>query len=549
MASPDRPNPYNAAKPGNLFRGYGRLRRSVRSGLLGGRSYSLQGGRRCGKTSLLLQLRSDLEGDPDADVRLLPRFLDVQARIPRSPEEFFRGVSELLCQGSPVSPWTGAGAASQPYQRFLEYLDSAAVELSEHHGGRWLLVLLVDELDIAAGYLDDDECFHNLRHLLMTSRHAASIRVVASGLTGLSQLIAVGSPLNNLEPLFLGRLRPADADELIAAGFASLPQECRERLLELTGGHPYLLQGVLEYLWEERKQVDAAALAGAVRQFVRNRDSVFARWLVDFGPAGRALYRELSDGEAPADKSRLAAALPPGTSWNQAVSVLAYHGVIDDADLDQPAIAGTMFQSWHRGNRELVLDSTGSGGAAAEPSPTQSDPDSRRDKRVFVVFGRNRKIYVNMLRFLRALKLEPVEWDQMVDATGKGAPYIGEIVEQGFAMAGAAVVLLTPDDEGRLRERFHQEHDPPSETELTPQPRPNVIFEAGMAMALAHDKTILVRFGRIRVFSDIAGMFMLDMDGSIKARQRLANRLRSCGLEVDTSSDADWQSAGDFELD
>jgi hypothetical protein len=77
---------------------------------------------------------------------------------------------------------------------------------------------------------------------------------------------------------------------------------------------------------------------------------------------------------------------------------------------------------------------------------------------------------------------------------------------KGCLMAGAAIVLMTPDDEARLRDHFRQEHDPSYEKQLTPQPRPNVIFEAGLAMAKFRDKTVLVRAGPIRQFSDISGM-------------------------------------------
>jgi KaiC/GvpD/RAD55 family RecA-like ATPase len=48
-------NPYNSTKPGNLFTGYEKLGQRILNGLSNGKSFAVMGGRRCGKTSLLLQ--------------------------------------------------------------------------------------------------------------------------------------------------------------------------------------------------------------------------------------------------------------------------------------------------------------------------------------------------------------------------------------------------------------------------------------------------------------------------------------------------------------
>lgn len=89
-------------------------------------------------------------------------------------------------------------------------------------------------------------------------------------------------------------------------------------------------------------------------------------------------------------------------------------------------------------------------------------------------------------------------------ATGKGSPYIGEILDEAFSKAQAVVVLMTPDDEGYLRQVFRSPGDPPHETKLTPQARLNVLFEAGMAMGRSPERTILVELGhdlrRARLF-------------------------------------------------
>lgn len=81
---------------------------------------------------------------------------------------------------------------------------------------------------------------------------------------------------------------------------------------------------------------------------------------------------------------------------------------------------------------------------------------SAKLRRVFVIHGRNERLRIGMFTFLRALGLEPLEWTKAMGLTGKASPYIGEVLEAAFKHAQAALVLLTPDDEARLREDLVQ---------------------------------------------------------------------------------------------
>lgn len=150
-----------------------------------------------------------------------------------------------------------------------------------------------------------------------------------------------------------------------------------------------------------------------------------------------------------------------------------------------------------------------------------------------------------MFDFLRAVGLDPIEWNQAIRLTGKPAPYVGEILDAAFAYAQAVVVLLTPDDEAKLRSHFVGPSDPVYETDATPQPRQNVLFEAGMAMGRSEDRTILVQLGDTRPFSDIAGRHVVQMDNSTVKRQELAQRLELAGCRVDLTG-VDWHTAGTF---
>ena len=181
--------------------------------------------------------------------------------------------------------------------------------------------------------------------------------------------------------------------------------------------------------------------------------------------------------------------------------------------------------------------------AAIQPEtvmPTTADP-----RKVFVVYGRNETARAAIYTFLRAIGLEPLEWSQMVAATGSASPYVGEVLETGFSLAQAVVVVLTPDDEARLRQPYVKADDPPDEKELTPQPRPNVLLEAGMALGQHRQRTIILQFGKLRQVSDLLGRHVIRMTDAATVRNELAQRLATAGCVVNTTG-SDWLTAGDF---
>jgi hypothetical protein len=167
-------------------------------------------------------------------------------------------------------------------------------------------------------------------------------------------------------------------------------------------------------------------------------------------------------------------------------------------------------------------------------------------EKVFVVHGRNAVARDSMFTFLRSLGLKPIEWDQAIALTGKGSPYIGEVLDRAFEEAQAIVVLLTPDDTAYLRAEFASgDHDP--ETQPRGQARPNVLFEAGMAIGRNENRTILVEFGDLRGFSDVAGRHAIRLADTVPSRKSLAQRLQTAGCSVDLSG-SDWLEAGEFTV-
>jgi hypothetical protein len=182
------------------------------------------------------------------------------------------------------------------------------------------------------------------------------------------------------------------------------------------------------------------------------------------------------------------------------------------------------------------------GGTSAEVGQEAEQPINRR---VFVVHGRDGETRRAMFDFVRALGLEPLEWESLVSGTKQAAPHVLEVVRHGLASAAAVVVLVTPDDFAFLHESLQQGRDLWYERSPAGQARPNVLFEAGMAMALFPGRTILVQLGWTRPFTDTDGLDWVLLDGSVEKLKNVAHRLRTAGCPVNTDGD-DWMDVTRF---
>lgn len=169
-----------------------------------------------------------------------------------------------------------------------------------------------------------------------------------------------------------------------------------------------------------------------------------------------------------------------------------------------------------------------------------------RENTVFVVHGRDSKLRDSMYQFLGALGLRVREWGHAIRAArGGGNPYVNDAVTRIMEEAQAIIVMLSPDDEVKLKSQFVGAKEHSTEGKLRGQARPNVIFETGISIGAHHRKTLIVQVGDVKPFTDIGGMHILRLTGNDDSRNEFANRLRKLGCKVDTVGDH-WLRAGDF---
>ena len=355
-------NPYSYTIPGHTYVGNVGLRQRVVRGVMHEwEHFLIIGGRRCGKTSTLRVLKTDLANADPYPPSLVPVDLSAVVLDSRvSPGVLFRRILEVLTDGLSGFSWDAFSQEEEPFLAFLRHGETTVYEaLANRYGPNWLAAIILDEVDALAQRLKyaghGDAFFRYLRHLLQDSQMGHHFRLVATGSKGFSELFQHGSPLFNLfATLELGVLRDQDVDELVGVGFpGSMPGEAKDRLVELTGRHPYLLQGVLHRLWSPaaagiyRDQVDSAAAS-----FQAEHDD-FHRWLNVFDDVAREVYGYLSARpDEKASRSSLVGALPcvagktvSGLDIDDALTVLVTHGVIE-VDGENYRIAGRMFRDW-----------------------------------------------------------------------------------------------------------------------------------------------------------------------------------------------------------
>lgn len=170
-----------------------------------------------------------------------------------------------------------------------------------------------------------------------------------------------------------------------------------------------------------------------------------------------------------------------------------------------------------------------------------------KENTVFVIHGRDNRLRDGMYELLSALGLKPQEWGHAIRAArGRGGnPYVNDAVTKVMERAQALVVMFSPDDEAKLKDQFVGPGERQTEGKLRGQARPNVIFETGIALGVHHKKTLMIKIGDVKQFTDIGGMHMLNFTGSPASRHEFANRLRDMDCKVDTDGDR-WLTVGDF---
>lgn len=194
-----------------------------------------------------------------------------------------------------------------------------------------------------------------------------------------------------------------------------------------------------------------------------------------------------------------------------------------------PASDDSYRSSWESGSRklknlirtmqeELVLF----GGTAI----TRETPSAPNAKDIFIVHGHDEAMKANVARTLEKLGLAPVI---LHEKPNQGRTIIEKFSD--YSEVGFAIVLLSPDDLGRLRSA------PPDE--LRPRARQNVIFELGFFIGRLGRGRVLALYVTTEDFelpSDYSGVLFVPFDSSGRWQFDLVRELKAADYDVDANA-------------
>ncbi len=153
-----------------------------------------------------------------------------------------------------------------------------------------------------------------------------------------------------------------------------------------------------------------------------------------------------------------------------------------------------------------------------EPSDTHQ---SNFGDEVFIVHGRDDGTKNTVARFIEKLHLKVTILHEK-PSSGKT---IIEKLEEYADSAGFAIVILTPDDVGALKDRI--------EDESKPRARQNVVFELGYFIGkLGRDRVCPLFKGKVEKPSDIDGVVYVTMENE-SWQQELGREMKNAGFPVD----------------
>jgi predicted nucleotide-binding protein len=143
-------------------------------------------------------------------------------------------------------------------------------------------------------------------------------------------------------------------------------------------------------------------------------------------------------------------------------------------------------------------------------------------KEVFIVHGRDEHMKEAAARLVSTLGLEPVILHEQAN---RGRTIIQKFMDHAEKVV-YAIVLLTPDDVGRLASG--------EVGELNPRARQNVILELGFFLGkLGPDRVCAIQVGNVEQPSDFSGVLYIPYDASGAWRFQVGKEMHEAGIHVD----------------
>jgi predicted nucleotide-binding protein len=183
--------------------------------------------------------------------------------------------------------------------------------------------------------------------------------------------------------------------------------------------------------------------------------------------------------------------------------------------------SSSLIHSLHELNRQLIVPFARDYKAyvTGRGRPQAGVTKVAKSNRIFIVHGHDVAARESVARFVMKLNLDPIILHEQAN---QGRTVIEKV--EAHSDAGFAIVLLTPDDEGRAQ----------GAEVLEPRARQNVLLELGYFIAkLGRSNVCALRRRKVEIPSDFAGVVWTDMDEAGAWRTQLGKELQAAGYRID----------------
>ncbi len=166
-------------------------------------------------------------------------------------------------------------------------------------------------------------------------------------------------------------------------------------------------------------------------------------------------------------------------------------------------------------------------------STSKNASKETHNKKVFVVHGHDEKLKTQVEQFLEKLELQPIILHKQPDQ--------GQTIIEKFEKhsdVSFAIVLFTPDDEGRKKPAKLHWSDPVivEQPPLAPRARQNVILEFGYFLGkLGRPKVCGLYCEGVELPSDYDGVLYTKVDAEGAWQFKLVKELKAAGFTVDAN--------------
>lgn len=329
-------------------------------------SWSLIGGRRFGKTSVLKVIESQLlvrvSQSDSIELHVFPLFVDLKLYDKRNQYDIYFGILEELCAALRTQNWlpfdlkeTDLYAFINSHSETVSILEFRAILVDleqrfENVHFPFRLILLLDEVESTTDFDWSEKFFDQLRAMIHTGSLSGFLKLVLTGASKLIQIKQSGSPLLNAVKIkYLSAIPEMDIETLIMRG-GNIPRECVDVIQFLCGGHPFIAQYIMHHLSvEDFDQITVKNIMHVAHHMRVHRVNDFLVWWNALGDMGQQVYAVLAAEQDWMNDSDFYLAIQDSEQLlDQGLAALCYHGLAiqDPSNSSRYRVSGDLFRDW-----------------------------------------------------------------------------------------------------------------------------------------------------------------------------------------------------------